>query len=709
MKNLVKLFIIFLIFEGNIFSQMKWEEVNSPYQRTVNRVVNVNDTIMLAGMKSGSIYLSQNSGANWNQIREGSDTDPYPDIEDLVYFRDKIILVSVYNKGLLRTTNHGANWETILPLTGQLLKIDTTTVLFAPNSPSPDLLISNDKGATWIKISAPDMNPTKLCLGSNRSTIFGIFGTKFFASYDTAKTWSLRGDEVPNGIKSFVQAPNGNFFAIDNKSVYQSLDGGETWVVDNLILENPKLSHISMIDDSTVVVAHFKGLSRKTLNSQNWSNVLKSSDVSPYHFSVALDGSFLLLADRAGVVKYQNNTFMNISTGLPQDKIWSVAVYGDTIVCSTQYGLYISVNKGENWSKIETSQPPAFTRIFLFPPNIIALYYGIIYHSSNMGETWTTIHNGQILSAFGIGFSNRIFAANYYDPGGGPPEYAHMRYSDDFGVTWRNSNIGELYPEVKSIKTKPDGKIYAVYATYTWPILQRFHKISISANNGASFDNGFVIPESITDAQYSRSRDGYFLTSMNQLFFQPADSTNYTYTKYIYSLQYLIEGKDMGIYYTEKGVDLITYYVSYIPPTGSFNSISIDSQFDGGPKGKFFKDEADNIYICSNTTIYKAIYDPTDVKEITETEEPNQRHSIGFFPNPFTSQGNLEVHSPEIQNAKIDMYNILGQEVLSIFNGDLAIGTNSFDIAGNKLTSGIYIIRVQTPKEINTLKVILMR
>ncbi|MBK7267064.1 MAG: hypothetical protein IPI12_12200 [Ignavibacteriales bacterium] len=113
MKNLVKLFIIFLIFEGNIFSQMKWEEVNSPYQGTVNRVVNVNDTIMLAGMKSGSIYLSQNSGANWNQIREGSDTDPYPDIEDLVYFRDKIILVSVYNKGLLRTTNHGANWETI--------------------------------------------------------------------------------------------------------------------------------------------------------------------------------------------------------------------------------------------------------------------------------------------------------------------------------------------------------------------------------------------------------------------------------------------------------------------------------------------------------------------------------------------------------------------------------------------------------------------
>ncbi len=708
MKNLIKLFIFILVFEVSIFSQMKWEEVNSPFWGTVNRVVNVDDTIMLAGMKSGKIYLSLNSGANWNQILNGEDTDSLPDIEDMIYMKDRIIIASVNKQGLLRTNDHGVHWETIFPFTGQLLKIDSNVVLFVANTSSSGLYISNDKGATWNEIHSPGGYPAKLALGSDKSTIFGIFGTSFYSSVDTAKTWILKGEAVPLGIKSFVQAPNGFLFAINNKSAFKSINGGSTWTLDQPVVPKPKLEYISMIGDSTIGVANLNGLSSKHMHGNHWSPVANSGKISPYHFSFSPDNSVLLLADKYGVVKYQNSTFTNISTGITRNFIINAVVTGDTILCFTETGLYISIDNGEKWHLIPDAPTISFYWSVLDPPYVFIANSNTVYRSSNMGVTWSVILSGKRITEFSSGFNHRIFLAIFWDNGGGPPMYSGLQYSDDFGSTWNNSTIGTLYPNIMSVKKSVDGKIYAAFGTYLYPNLARENKISISSNNGAIFDAGVKTADDIIEALYSTGKNGYFLSDGDKLFYQRVNDTIYSTVSTNIYFRDIKEGRDQIIYYSKAGNEDNSTRVSYIPRT-SFISYSIDSYFEGGLKSKFFEDGLGNLYICSKSTIYRAIYDPTDVKEVTQTEEVKKQQPIMFFPNPFSIQGNLDIHSTEIQNAKIEMYNILGQKVLTVFEGELEIGTNSFDIDGNKLTSGIYIIRVQTPKEINTLKVILRR
>ncbi|MBK7868863.1 MAG: hypothetical protein IPJ75_18730 [Ignavibacteriales bacterium] len=319
-------------------------------------------------MKSGKIFLSINSGTNWNQILNGDDTDPVPDIEDMIYMKDQIIMASVNKKGLLRTDDHGVHWETMFPFSGQLLKVDSNVVLFMPNTPSSGLYISKDKGANWNEIHSPEGYPTKVALGSDMSTIFSIFGTSFYSSVDTAKTWIFKGDGVPAGIKSFIEAPNGFLFAINSRYAFKSIDGGVSWVVDPPVVANPKLEYISMIGDTTIGVANLNGLSSKHMHGKNWSAVPNSGKMSPYHFSYSPDNSILLLADKYGVVKYQNSTFTNISTGITRNFIINTVVTGDTILCFTETGLYISIDKGEKWNLI----PDAPT---------ISFYWSIIDHS----------------------------------------------------------------------------------------------------------------------------------------------------------------------------------------------------------------------------------------------------------------------------------------------------------------------------------------
>jgi hypothetical protein len=80
------------------------------------------------------------------------------------------------------------------------------------------------------------------------------------------------------------------------------------------------------------------------------------------------------------------------------------------------------------------------------------------------------------------------------------------------------------------------------------------------------------------------------------------------------------------------------------------------------------------------------------------------------YPNPFNPSTNIELELKEDANVKLAVYNVLGEEVAELFNGEINAGTHKFVFNAADLASGVYVYRLYAGKEFTeTKKMVLMR
>lgn len=73
------------------------------------------------------------------------------------------------------------------------------------------------------------------------------------------------------------------------------------------------------------------------------------------------------------------------------------------------------------------------------------------------------------------------------------------------------------------------------------------------------------------------------------------------------------------------------------------------------------------------------------------------------YPNPFNPQARLDFAVKQSQEVTVSVYNLLGQQVLSLYRGTPAAGvTQSLVIDGHGLQSGMYLVRIQGEKFVDT-------
>lgn len=83
--------------------------------------------------------------------------------------------------------------------------------------------------------------------------------------------------------------------------------------------------------------------------------------------------------------------------------------------------------------------------------------------------------------------------------------------------------------------------------------------------------------------------------------------------------------------------------------------------------------------------------------------------ALTAYPNPFNSSAVLSVQVPFWQKVDLSIYNVLGQRLGSIYQGDLGPGIHhlSWDAAG--LASGAYLVRLGTADAVACQKMILLK
>ena len=79
------------------------------------------------------------------------------------------------------------------------------------------------------------------------------------------------------------------------------------------------------------------------------------------------------------------------------------------------------------------------------------------------------------------------------------------------------------------------------------------------------------------------------------------------------------------------------------------------------------------------------------------------------YPNPFNPSTTIRFGLPNDSNVRLSVFNVLGQEVAVLVNSNLSAGYHKFDFDASKLTSGIYIYKIQAEKFVEVKKMLLMK
>jgi len=84
------------------------------------------------------------------------------------------------------------------------------------------------------------------------------------------------------------------------------------------------------------------------------------------------------------------------------------------------------------------------------------------------------------------------------------------------------------------------------------------------------------------------------------------------------------------------------------------------------------------------------------------------------FPNPFNTSTVIRVRLPEASEVRLSIYNLLGQEIRRLIDGEMEAGTHSVqwdgrDDSGRVLASGVYLCRFQAGDFTQTKRIVLLR
>lgn len=79
------------------------------------------------------------------------------------------------------------------------------------------------------------------------------------------------------------------------------------------------------------------------------------------------------------------------------------------------------------------------------------------------------------------------------------------------------------------------------------------------------------------------------------------------------------------------------------------------------------------------------------------------------YPNPFNPATTIRFNLPSDQHVKINIYNVVGEMVKELVNENYSAGTHSIEFNGSRLSSGIYIYRIETLAFTDIKKMVLLK
>ena len=99
----------------------------------------------------------------------------------------------------------------------------------------------------------------------------------------------------------------------------------------------------------------------------------------------------------------------------------------------------------------------------------------------------------------------------------------------------------------------------------------------------------------------------------------------------------------------------------------------------------------------------------SDVATSLLEENPNETALFSLYPNPFAQNATLKLQVNQTQNVKVELYNVLGQKVQTVFEGAVeAMQNQELQLQKMNLSNGQYFVRITGDNFVKHQSVIIM-
>ncbi|MFC2170889.1 arylsulfotransferase family protein, partial [Calditrichota bacterium] len=119
--------------------------------------------------------------------------------------------------------------------------------------------------------------------------------------------------------------------------------------------------------------------------------------------------------------------------------------------------------------------------------------------------------------------------------------------------------------------------------------------------------------------------------------------------------------------------------------------------------------DQDSLEISGFSNEIEIYLDSEDVEDDNQSK-PKEFVVYQSYPNPFNSSTNIMVYLPQTIRIKIDVFNVLGEKVKSLYNGIMSAGNHETTFDAGDLAGGIYFVNVNIPGKRNSInKIVLLK
>ncbi|MCC5934877.1 MAG: T9SS type A sorting domain-containing protein [Balneolales bacterium] len=100
---------------------------------------------------------------------------------------------------------------------------------------------------------------------------------------------------------------------------------------------------------------------------------------------------------------------------------------------------------------------------------------------------------------------------------------------------------------------------------------------------------------------------------------------------------------------------------------------------------------------------------PVGIHDEDLLEQPAGFGLLQNYPNPFNPTTNIRYEVGQATDVRLEVFNVLGQRVALLHNGMQTAGTHTVQFDGSRLTSGVYLVRMQANGQTFTNKMLLVK
>ncbi len=146
--------------------------------------------------------------------------------------------------------------------------------------------------------------------------------------------------------------------------------------------------------------------------------------------------------------------------------------------------------------------------------------------------------------------------------------------------------------------------------------------------------------------------------------------------------------------------------ISEVETQGDVATVHFISYYDEIPGTSVLGESSKSVGIWKYNTV-SFNFTPVGVKDNNLTVD---KFSLDQnYPNPFNPTTTINYTLSKRSNVELKVYNTLGQEVITLVNGEQEVGAHSIDFNASNLASGLYIYKIQAGNFTQSKKMMLLK